>query len=671
MIRARCWGLLPAVCLMALPVFAQSTYQMDLGAGTGGVGGIASVPLTLSTNAEIQGLQAIFEWNGANGTGDSLVTGAAIADADVVAMRVESNYMVLGVVMDNDGQGGEVIEPGNNLDIATANIRCGSSAGGPFAINFVDSTYAMVGAEPTLDNIVVEGGLSIGQDEGLTLDPGEFSCEALPNSVCIESGGNPEPDGSGENDPCGTVRVLMDNSAAVEGYVTAICHPPQLTLQSLAVGQAAIDNGHDFSALEIFSNGGTVGVVLDLFSPFDGNTIPPGTGQHIATYEYCCNNPPEEGVDVYNLTFCDGVLGDPLKDTVLVIGGLSVGRTDDPPLILKEGTFTCNPAGPPPPPPEDCNNGIDDDGDGLIDGDDPECQQMFACGGPLDANNMPTPLTATLGGEVDVCFFVKSPEDNAAGHAQFDHIQGFSMALTFCCELSADDTFDVSGTIVEAIGAEFITAQADNDPNDGDGCELILGVLVDALPPFDGATIPPLPFFQRVGCVKFTVAEDATCDSCCPIVFTDGVNGTGKVPVKNLISVENISRGPITMDCEVCIEGPEIFFRGDCNFSRMGMGMAVDISDAAAVVSFLFLPGTWKFHPPCLDACDCNDDGRIDLADALCILQYYLMNGDFPPAPGPGLEITNDPNPNMVRETPPGLDPSDDKLDCAGGDTCP
>mgnify|MGYP002064584123 CR=1 FL=1 len=43
--------------------------------------------------------------------------------------------------------------------------------------------------------------------------------------------------------------------------------------------------------------------------------------------------------------------------------------------------------------------------------------------------------------------------------------------------------------MVEAIGAEFITAQADNNPDDGDGCELIVGVLVDALPPFDGATI--------------------------------------------------------------------------------------------------------------------------------------------------------------------------------------
>jgi hypothetical protein len=295
---------------------------------------------------------------------------------------------------------------------------------------------------------------------------------------------------------------------------------------------------------------------------------------------------------------------------------------------------------------------------------------MFACGGRRqDAAGMPGAVQGSIGATAEVCLFVKSPEDNASGHAQFDHIQGFSMALTFCCEINARESLDISGTIVEAIGAEFVSIQADNDPADGDGCELIIGVLVDALPPFDGQTIPPLPNLQRVGCVTFEIDEDATCGECCPIQFEDGVNGRGKVPIKNLISVENVSRSPQLMNCEVCIVGEEQFFRGDCNFSRMG-SMAVDIADAAAVVSFLFLPGTWKFQPPCLDACDCNDDGRIDLADAVCILQYLFQFGRFPPAPGPGIEMTQDPNPNMVRPSPPGTDPTADKLDCAGGAEC-
>ena len=223
---------------------------------------------------------------------------------------------------------------------------------------------------------------------------------------------------------------------------------------------------------------------------------------------------------------------------------------------------------------------------------------------------------------------------------------------------------------MEAIGAEFVSVQADNDPNDGDGCELIIGVLVDALPPFDGQTIPPLPNLQRIGCVKFAIADKAgSCGKCCDIKFTDGLNGRGKVPIKNLISVENVSRSPQTTNCKICVVGKERFFRGDCNFSRAG-SMSVDIADAAAVVSFLFLPGTWKFQPPCLDACDCNDDGRVDLADAVCILQFLFQEGRFPPAPGPGLEMTTDANPNSVKPSPAGVDPTPDKLDCKGGGDC-
>ena len=61
--------------------------------------------------------------------------------------------------------------------------------------------------------------------------------------------------------------------------------------------------------------------------------------------------------------------------------------------------------------------------------------------------------------------------------------------------------------------------------------------------------------------------------------------------------------------------------------------------------------GTWKFHPPCLDACDANDDGRVDLADSVYILRYLFKFDRAPKAPFPDA----------------GPDPSYDKLPCAGG----
>jgi hypothetical protein len=257
-----------------------------------------------------------------------------------------------------------------------------------------------------------------------------------------------------------------------------------------------------------------------------------------------------------------------------------------------------------------------------------------------------------------------------------DHIQGFSMAVKYCCEIKViEETFDISGTILEALGAEYVNVQADNDPNDGDGCELIIGVLVDALPPFDGRTISSAPFYQKMGCVKFAVSPEALCGKC-DITFQNGVNGRGKVPINNLLSIENFSY-PVSslVNCWIDITGKQVFFRGDCNFSGDSGGpaegqYAVDISDAAAMVSYLFLPGMYKFDPPCLDACDCNDDGRIDLADVVCVLRYLFQRGKFPPAPGPGWRETGLDNPNNVEPTGAGADPTEDMLDCAGGSLC-
>jgi len=301
---------------------------------------------------------------------------------------------------------------------------------------------------------------------------------------------------------------------------------------------------------------------------------------------------------------------------------------------------------------------------------------MMGCGRRQQdpAGGLIGPVEGNLGGTAEFCFFIKTPEDNAVGHPQPDHVQGFSMGIAFCCDLlQAIPVFDISGTIIEALGAEFVSIQVDNGlgegPNQDDDpeCEIVIGVLLDTLPPFDGQTIPPSDVFQRVGCVTFNITDDEeNCGECCLIDFKDGVKGLGVVPIKNLFSTENKSTSPQLMDCQVCIKDKERFHRGDCNFMPgMDMGnMSVDIADAAAVVSSLFGIGDWKFVPMCPNACDCNDDGRIDLADAICILQFLFRGGNFPPAPGPGFSTTD-------PDIPADVDPTPDKLTCPGGANCP
>jgi hypothetical protein len=79
---------------------------------------------------------------------------------------------------------------------------------------------------------------------------------------------------------------------------------------------------------------------------------------------------------------------------------------------------------------------------------------------------------------------------------------------------------------------------------------------------------------------------------------------------------------------------------------------AVDISDAAAEVGYFLLSGDAKFDAPCDDACDANDDGRLDAATSL------------PPQLPLHAEEREDPAPGV---TTPGKDPTTDKLGCKGG----
>jgi hypothetical protein len=725
--NAKLWGLLAAICLLGFPPLVFSENELTLGDfGVVEVGGEVSLPLTLTNTAdEVQGLVAAFDWDAGKGTGAALTPAAALASADTVVARVEPSYMVLGVVMDNDGAGNEIIPVGSGQLLATAKITAGPGLG-TVPVVFQDGLYASVAGGPVLDNVIVVGGLSIGEVEGLVLDDGSFEVVDCINRFYIAAGADSST---------GKARVLMRNCAAVEGYVVSLAHDnTKVTLTGIVMGAAATAQAADFEAAEVFPTGGTLGVVIDLEAPYTNNTIPTGTANEIAVLSYNCLTQPPAGSPpiVSALTFVDGVFGTPAKENVIVVAGLSIGEAEG--LKLEDGAFTCLPlgaeetncsdgidndgdgktdcadsdcAGTPACPSaeicgngldddnngltdccdaackgtafcrENCFNGVDDDCNGLVDGDDPMCQRAFACGGAeIDPDTgLPESVSESIGWETSICFYMLNPEDEIIGAHDMDHVQGFSMAVEYCCDIAATPELDISGTILEALGAEYVKVDVDNDPADGDGCQLIIGVLVDALPPFDGRTIAASPDYQKMGCVKFTVSPNALCGRC-DIEFKDGVNGSGKVPINNLVSIENFSY-PVAFlaDCWIDIVEQARFFRGDCNFSGDSGGpdrgaVAVDISDAAAMVSYLFLPGMYKFEPPCLDACDCNDDGRIDLADVVCVLRYLFQKGKFPPAPGPGWRETGLPNPDNVEATGAGIDPTLDMLDCEAGTAC-
>ncbi len=72
-----------------------------------------------------------------------------------------------------------------------------------------------------------------------------------------------------------------------------------------------------------------------------------------------------------------------------------------------------------------------------------------------------------------------------------------------------------------------------------------------------------------------------------------------------------------------------LFVRGNCNADTR-----VDISDAVAILLFLFLGGE---PPSCVDGCDVNGDTAVQVSDAVALLGYLFSPGGFAiPSPSPG-----------------------------------
>jgi PKD repeat protein len=86
----------------------------------------------------------------------------------------------------------------------------------------------------------------------------------------------------------------------------------------------------------------------------------------------------------------------------------------------------------------------------------------------------------------------------------------------------------------------------------------------------------------------------------------------------------------------VGITGAEIFRRGDSNDDDR-----VDIADAIFILNYLFL-GTGT--PNCEDAMDIDDGGSVDLTDAVRLLNFLFAGGvrPEPPYPDPGSDPTED-----------------------------
>lgn len=245
--------------------------------------------------------------------------------------------------------------------------------------------------------------------------------------------------------------------------------------------------------------------------------------------------------------------------------------------------------------------------------------------GALDDDGQIGPIGANPGETADVEFFYSDPTSNLAG---------YTIAVCFDCAIpGVVGSFTIDDTFVFTIGAEFIAEQVDNDPDDGDGCELVLGILLDAAPPFDGQTMPPTAIPLKIGTFSFIIDENIPCFTDYQVDFCDGINGTGLIIQNNAVVIDQASVPPISLlENIVTVPADSLFVRGDTN--NDGIHNAADI---VYIMNFLFQDGP-DFQ--CKDAADTNDDGVINITDPVFLALYLFLNGLPLPAPFPdcGLE---------------------------------
>ncbi|MEM7167818.1 MAG: hypothetical protein AAF581_20370 [Planctomycetota bacterium] len=378
----------------------------------------------------------------------------------------------------------------------------------------------------------------------------------------------------------GEVHVRMANSVPVEGYVLAISYPDnELTLQSVdVIGTIAEAVGTEFSNTQNFVGGVAFSVLLDALPPFDGQTIPNGPDWAIANFNFTCNNPPTgAGAEIdHALTFQDGVFGNPVVDNIIVSQFQSLAPA------LVNGTATCQSLA-------------------LIN------SELFA--GKLNVQGAVDDLYLNAGSAGELQFFYQEPDNS---------IQGVQISVEFDCALTLGNSFSIEDTVLDVINAEFVSATVDTDPNDGDPCELVIGILIDAAPPFNGQESPASATPLLLGSIDVTVPPTALPGDCFAVDFVNGADGTGTLPVSNAIIIGGFVNTLVTTHpALVCVNAT--YRRGDCNDDAL-----IDLADGIFLLVALFGGGP---GPGCRDACDTNSDSNIDLGDPIAIISYLFAAG--------------------------------------------
>lgn len=207
--------------------------------------------------------------------------------------------------------------------------------------------------------------------------------------------------------------------------------------------------------------------------------------------------------------------------------------------------------------------------------------------------------------------------------------QGFQAIFSYPADELTIDRIHYEDTILESIGTDYFNVIINPDER-----FFAVAVLVDYLPPFTGAVIPSIGCPLTLAWIEGNVARNTARNL---VLRTE--DGLSNPPLRNVYVVDNEAielSEPAVAEIRVRVRREDVFLRGDSN-----MDGRLDISDAIYILDYRYTGGPW---PACMDAADANDDGRVDLSDPIFFLSF-LFQRETPlpqPSPEPGIDGSSD-----------------------------
>ena len=228
------------------------------------------------------------------------------------------------------------------------------------------------------------------------------------------------------------------------------------------------------------------------------------------------------------------------------------------------------------------------------------------------------------------------------------HIQGFQSAISWDSTIFSHVSEDTSGLDIEILLAplevEFFTSTHDDNFQPGIGWAACAAIF-DFSPPFTGQTLAPGSGNSIVRFTLQVVADNALIGSCSEV---SPVNGMGQPVIHNILTIDGISTMPGLQGGTLCFVDAVAFIRGDGNDDG-----TLNLADAIFLINYFFDDG---LASGCSSAADANSDFTVDLGDVIYLINHQFLDGDAPGSPWPSC----------------GADPAGESgIDCDSYTNCP